>query len=69
MPIEPAAYRARTVLRRMSSARGVATERSASTRTSRKEAASIRAGCSIRTSAIASMRWFCTMSFSAPAPS
>ena len=27
------------------------------------------AGCSIRTNAIASMRWFCTMSLRAPAPS
>ena len=65
----PAVYRARTVWLRIRSADGVATARSASTRAPRKESASIRAGCSMRTSAMASMRWFWIMSFMAPAPS
>jgi hypothetical protein len=69
VPIVPAAYRARMVSVRIRSGVGVATARRDSTRTSRKEWASTRAGCSMRTSAIASIRWFCTMSFSAPAPS
>jgi hypothetical protein len=68
-PMVPTAYLARTVSARIRCAWGVATARSASTRTERNESASTLAGCSMRTSAMASMRWFWIMSFSAPAPS
>jgi hypothetical protein len=65
----PAVYRARIVSLRIRSADGVATARSASTRTERNDSASSLAGCSMRTRAMASMRWFCSMSFMAPARS